>query len=194
MDNHHSASSASSTDALRQSSKSDRDPIGHNIESILAIHARDEQLISRSQRMLETMLDSMGQPIYLCIITLLCIFWILANVILEMMGLPMFDAPPFHWLQGIIGLLALLIMIIVLIKQNRLAKIDERRAHLELQVNLLTEQKTSKLIKLLVELRRDLPMIKNRQDPEAAVFQKPTNPEAVLAALDEHIETETKKV
>lgn len=81
----------------------------------------------------------------------------------------------------------------MLIKQNRLVKFDERRAHLELQVNLLTEQKTSKLIKLLVELRRDLPMIKNLRDPEAAAFQQPTDPEAVMAALDEHLETETRK-
>jgi uncharacterized membrane protein len=68
-------------------------------------------------------------------------------------------------------------------------KLEERRAHLELQVNLLTEQKTTKLINLLEELRRDLPMIKDRHDPESAAFQQPTDPEAVLAALDEHIAT-----
>ncbi len=31
----------------------------------------------------------------------------------------------------------------------------------------------------------DLPMVKDRHDPEAAALQKPTNPEEVLAALEE---------
>ncbi len=53
-----------------------------------------------------------------------------------------------------------------------------------MQVNLLTEQKTTKLIRLLEELRRDLPMVKNRHDPEAAALEKPTNPEEVLAVFE----------
>jgi len=78
--------------------------------------------------------------------------------------------------------------IVVLVKQNRLAKMEERRAHLELQVNLLTEQKATKIINLLEELRRDLPMIKDRHDAEATAFQQPTDPESVLAALDNRTE------
>ncbi len=73
----------------------------------------------------------------------------------------------------------------VLIKQNRLAKLEEQRVHLELQVNLLTEQKTAKLINLIEELRHDLPMVKDRHDPESEALQKPTDPEQVLSALDE---------
>ena len=38
-------------------------------------------------------------------------------------------------------------------EQNRLGKLEELRAHLDLQVNLLTEQKTTKLIDLMEELR-----------------------------------------
>jgi len=74
---------------------------------------------------------------------------------------------------------------VVLITQNREAKLEKHRLELELQVNLLTEQKTTKVIRLLEELRRDLPMVKNRHDPESAALQKPTNPEEVLAALEE---------
>ena len=86
----------------------------------------------------------------------------------------MFDPPPFAWLQGIFSLGALLTATVVLIKQNRLAKLEEPRAHLDLQVNLLAEQKTTKLIDLMEELRRDLPMVKDRNDPEAAALQTST--------------------
>lgn len=73
----------------------------------------------------------------------------------------------------------------VLIRQERLAKLEERREHLDLQVNLLTEQKTTKLIHLFEELRRDLPMVRDRRDPESETMQQPTDPHRVLAEIDE---------
>jgi hypothetical protein len=41
------------------------------------------------------------------------------------------------------------------------------------------------MIDLLEELRRDLPNVKNRDDPEAVALQQSMNPDLVLAALDE---------
>jgi uncharacterized membrane protein len=86
----------------------------------------------------------------------------------------------------------LLAATIVLTKQNRLERLAERRAHLDLKVTLLTEQKTEKLIDLLEELRRDLPNVKDRHDPKAAAMQQSMDPDAVLAALDERIEPEER--
>jgi uncharacterized membrane protein len=76
---------------------------------------------------------------------------------------------------------------VVLIKQNRVARLGEQRAHLDLKVMLLIEQKSAKLIDLLEELRRDLPNVKNRHDSGAAVMQQAMSPEGVLAALDEEV-------
>jgi hypothetical protein len=45
------------------------------------------------------------------------------------------------------------------------------------------------VINLLEELRRDLPMVNNREDAEAVALQRPTNSEQVLAALDVKRET-----
>jgi uncharacterized membrane protein len=111
---------------------------------------------------------------------------------LHQLGITEFDPAPFIWLQGIVGLGALLTATVVLIKQNRLAKLAEQRAHLDLKVTLLTEQKAAKLIDLLEELRRDLPNVRNRHDPEAAALQQSMNPDMVLAALDERSEPEVK--
>jgi uncharacterized membrane protein len=95
------------------------------------------------------------------------------------------DPAPFAWLQGVIGLMALLTTNVVLIRQNRLGRLADQRAHLELKVTLLTEQKVAKLIDLIEELRRDLPNVKDRHDPGAAALKQSMNPEGVLAALDE---------
>jgi len=70
----------------------------------------------------------------------------LANAVLRGAGMAEFDPPPFFWLQGIVGLGALLTATVVLAKQNRFAKLAEQRELLDLKVTLLTEQKAAKLI------------------------------------------------
>jgi len=108
------------------------------------------------------------------------------------LGLHEFDPAPFFWMQGALGLGALLTATVVLTKQNRMERLAEQRAHLDLKVTLLTEQKTAKLIDLLEELRRDLPNVRDRDDPEATVMQQSMKPDAVLAALDERIEPDER--
>ncbi|MEQ6342476.1 MAG: DUF1003 domain-containing protein [Gammaproteobacteria bacterium] len=172
-----------------KSSESKLGQISQNIETILAFYTREEQKISRSQRVLENISGILGQPLYLVSILLFVALWMLANIFARHAGMAVIDPAPFFWLQGMVSLGALLTSTAVVIKQNRLAKLEEKRAHLDLQVNLLTEQKVTKLINLMEELRRDLPMVKDRHDPDAAAFQQPTNPHVVLAALDEQRET-----
>ncbi|WP_273121746.1 DUF1003 domain-containing protein [Ferrovum myxofaciens] len=165
--------------------ESERDQISQNIEAILKFYTREDQKISHSQRVLERISLFIGQPVFVGAILLFVVLWTISNIVLHQLGLTAFDPPPFFWLQGIVGLGALLIMTVVLTKQNRLAKLEEQRAHLDLKVTLLTEQKAAKLIDLLEELRRDLPNVKNRHDPEAVALQQSMSPDLVLAALDE---------
>jgi len=168
------------------SDESECDQISQNIAAVLEFYTREEEKISRSQRLLERISGFVGQPIFLGIILVFVTFWILADTGLRELGMVEFDPAPFIWLQGIVGLGALLTATVVLTKQNRLAKLAEQRAHLDLKVTLLTEQKAAKMIELLEELRRDLPNVKDRQDSDAAALKQSMNPDLVLAALDEH--------
>ena len=172
---------------------SERSPVHQNIESIVAFYLREDQKISPFQRILERLSNYLERPIFPLLIILTVLLWIGGNEAEHLMHLQEFDPPPYAWLQGLIGLGGLLTAAVVLIKQQRLGKLAERRAHLDLQVNLLAEQKTTKLIALIEELRRDLPMVKNRLDAEASAMQMPTDPEAVLSALDEHEQPAPKK-
>ena len=169
------------------SSESEQDQISQNLEAVLNFYSQEDQKISRSQRILESISLMIGKPAYLGFILLGVLLWVSANLLLRRMGRTAFDPPPFSWLQGLIGLGALLTATVVLAKQNRFSKLAKQRAHLDLKVTLLTEQKAAKLIDLLEELRRDLPNVKNRPDPQAAALQQSMNPELVLAALDEDI-------
>jgi uncharacterized membrane protein len=178
------------TDHSTISDRSDNQQINQNIEAVLDFYAREDKKMRFSQRLLERISCFIGEPIFLALILFFVVIWISVNLLLAHFSVLQFDPPPFHFLQGIIGLSALLTATIVLSSQNRLAKLEEQRSHLELKVNLLTEQKTAKMIELLEELRVDLPNVKNRQDSEATELKHAMNPDQVLAALDERSEVE----
>jgi uncharacterized membrane protein len=161
------------------------DPIGQNIEAILDFYVREEEKLSSSQRRIEQFSGFVGRPLFLGIVLVFVSAWMFFNVSAPNFRLVEFDPAPFLYLQGLVALSGLLTSIIVLIKQNRLARMDEMRAHLDLKVTLLTEQKAAKMIDLLEELRRDLPNVKNRDDQHAAALTQAMNPDLVVAALEE---------
>lgn len=173
------------TTTPQTSAASDNEQIIQNINAVLDFYAREDEKIGYWQRAIERISAVIGQPAFLAFIFIFVLVWTLGDISLGLMGFREFDPPPFLWLQGLIGLAALLTTTIVLTRQNRVAKLEEQRAHLDLKVTLLTEQKAAKMIDLLEELRRDLPNVKNRDDHEAAVLLQSMNPGLVLAALDE---------
>lgn len=154
--------------------------VAENIDTILAFHQREEEQVSASQRMLERAGAALGRPAFIALTLAFVGAWITA----QMLWLT-FDPPPFFWLQGIVSLSALLMAIVILIKQNRQSTVEALHAHLDLQVNMLTEQKVSKLIELLEELRRDLPMVRDRRDETAEALQEPADTHEMLHALKE---------
>jgi len=166
------------------STDSETDQIGRNIAAVQEFYLREGRKLSGSQKMVERVSAVVGRPVFLGVIFGFVLLWVGLNVCLPHWGWTAFDPPPFGWLQGIIGLSALLIGTVVLSKQNRVAKLADQRAHLDLKVTLLTEQKAAKLIHLMEELRRDLPDVQNRHDSDAATLQQAMNPDLVLATLD----------
>ncbi len=164
----------------------EQDQISRNIAAVQEFYARESDKLSPSQRLMERLSELIGQPFFFVVILVFVGMWIGLDMIFRALHWPEFDPAPFAWLQGIVGLCALLTAIGVLSTQNRMAKLADQRANLDLKVTLLTEQKTAKLIDLLEELRRDLPNVKNRHDPNAESLQQSMNPLSVLEALDEH--------
>ncbi len=163
--------------------------ISQNIDNIIAFYKREELKTSESLRRLAAIGRMIGRPLYLLSVMFVATVWILFNSLAPRFGWERFDPPPFFWLQGVLSLGVFLTTTVVLIMQNRQAQFEAQRLNLNLQVNLLAEQKTTKLILLIEELRRDLPMVKDRHDAVAAALQTPTDPAKVLEAFEEQRES-----
>jgi uncharacterized membrane protein len=176
--------------------KDEPDLAGHvhqNVENIGAIVSTAERKITRHQRAVERFTRVIGRPRTLYLISGAVIAWALYNIAAPQLGLHRLDEPPFFWLQGLISLGALLTTVMVLTTQNRHLHLAEQRAHLDLQVNLLSEQKIAKLIALIEELRRDLPNVVNRRDSVAEQMQEPVNPAAMVSAIEHTLSQATQE-
>jgi uncharacterized membrane protein len=153
------------------------EPITQNISDIVELQEKELAEMSAAQRRLEGLSRRVGRPGYIVGLLIAVAVWIALNLLRAQLGLRPFDPPPFQGLQGVLTLIALLTATVVLIGQRRQTRLTEQRAHLDLQINLL--------IHLLEELRQDLPMVRDRHDPHAAVLQKPTDAARVLSALQD---------
>jgi uncharacterized membrane protein len=159
------------------------DPVARNISDILELESQELARTTRAQRWLETLSRGLARPVFPVGLLIFIGAWIGVNVTTTDVGIPHFDPPPFAWLTGLLTLVALLVTTIVLIGQGRQNTLAEQRAHLDLQISLLTEQKVTKLIHLLEELRIDLPGVRLREDPHVSELKKPADPAQVASAL-----------
>ncbi len=139
---------------------------------------------SRTQRAIERLVLRLGRPMAVYIILFFAAAWIAVNLVLQASGRAPFDPPPFNYLEGLLSLAALLMTIVILTSENRLSEIEERRAHLHLQVSLLAERKIAKVVQLLEELRIDIPEVPDREDREAQAFTLPADPHEVAAEIE----------
>jgi uncharacterized membrane protein len=158
--------------------------VTESIATIAAVRHGAAGQVTRHQRLVEAVATKLGQPRTVYVAAVLVVTWIAYNASCRLWGWRALDPAPFFWLQGASSLFAALITTIVLASQNRQRRELEKRALLELQVNVLAEHKVTKIIALLEELRRDLPTVVNRTDSLADAMQEQANPSAMLSALE----------
>ena len=94
------------------------DNVNENVETLASLRARAEQDVSRHQRRIERLTAQLGQPRSFYVIVAGVAAWSGFNLLAPHLGMRAFDPPPFVWLQGVVGLGALLMATIILITQN----------------------------------------------------------------------------
>ena len=110
--------------------------------------------------------------------------WVLLNVI---PGIKHIDPFPFTFLTLVVSLEAIFLSTFILISQNHDMKISERRNHLDLQINLLSEQENTKMIAMLqaiaVKVDADLDQV-----PQLQAVSEEIEPEKLVQQIEAHVE------
>jgi uncharacterized membrane protein len=169
-----------------------RGVVSENVEKIAAVAEQHESRLPRHHGAIATLTTVLGQPILLWAELAAIGLWVIVSTTAHIRGHLPFDPPPFFWLQGFMSTASLLLTTMVLIAQNRQRLLSERRSHLDTQLSLMVEQKVAKLISLVEELRRDLP-VPNRRDPTAESMERATDPQDVAAQVDEWLDPTTRR-
>lgn len=108
--------------------------------------------------------------------------WIAANV--RLLPLRPFDPFPFSLLTTMVSLEAIFLTLFVLASQNRLTQEADRRAHLDLQVNLLAEQEMTVVLQMLKEICEHLELHDTIQSRKFIELVQRTD----VGQLAEHVE------
>jgi uncharacterized membrane protein len=106
--------------------------------------------------------------------------WIVINV---SPGIGHFDPFPFTFLTLVVSLEAIFLSTFILISQKRAALVSERRNQLDLQINLLTEQENTRMLKVLGAIAKKLG-VSIAEDPSTEVLEQATQPDKLVEQIE----------
>jgi uncharacterized membrane protein len=96
-----------------------------------------------------------------------------------------FDPYPFTFLTFVVSLEAIFLSTFILISQNHEELLARRRNHLDLQINLLSEQENSQILKMLSLIVRQMEI---PHDQNGRALEEPVRPEDLVSQIKDVIE------
>jgi uncharacterized membrane protein len=157
------------------------DVVERNIQAIEEHRREAEENRSSQDRLADAVTRFAGSVPFVYFHIVWFTLWVAAN--LRIGGMPAFDPYPFGLLTTIVSLEAIFLSTFVLVSQNRQAAIAERRAELDLQINLLAEYEVTRILTMVDALAKQR-KIKKYDGGELKDLEKDVKPEAVLEELD----------
>ena len=106
--------------------------------------------------------------------------WIVFNLV---PGIRHVDPFPFTFLTLVVSLEAIFLSTFILISQNHDTRISDRRNHLDLQINLLSEQENTQMIGMLRAIAEKVGA-ELGQDAHVEAFSEKTEPERLVKQIE----------
>ena len=161
--------------------------VPHHVEetvaTIAALHAAHYREARALQKAVSRATSGVAQPATLILITVAIAGWVTLNLILPEFGRAALDPFPFPLLAAVVSTVSLYLAAMILITQRHDDELATRREQMTLELAILSEQKSSKIIALLEEFRRNDPNQGNQRDKVAEALAQPADPQVVLDAI-----------
>jgi len=157
--------------------------VDRNIRALLQQRQEQQGSRSRQERIADAVTRFAGSMRFVYIHLVVFGTWILVNVGWLPLA-PRFD-PSLVILAMVASVEAIFLSTFVLISQNRMSAIADRRADLDLQVSLLAEHEITRLITLVTAMAERMG-IDEAQDPELSELSRDVEPEKVMQTMEAH--------
>jgi uncharacterized membrane protein len=137
------------------------------------VRAEHKQETSTLQHGVDRLTALVGLLGFVAVLTIAIVLLIATNILTMIVGFRPVDPPPFVWLQDAITTGALYVATLILTTQRREEKLSSQREQLLLELAIVNDQKSSKIIALLEESPRDNSTVIDRIDDEARTMSTP---------------------
>jgi uncharacterized membrane protein len=165
--------------------------IDQNIRTLVRLRLQAERARGVQDRAADALTAFSGRMVFVYIHIVWFAVWFVLNT--GMFGIKPFDPFPYGLLTLIVSLEGIFLATFLLISQNRMAQVSERRADLDLHINLLAEHELTRALKLLDAIGEKLGI--ENPDAELMELEMDTRPEDVLAEIErlQHIALERRR-
>lgn len=182
MEEDNSGPKTGQSDERRQADESVSGILDRNINALIARRADEEKKLGLQSRTAAAITDFAGSMLFVYIHAIVFGLWIVIN---EgwLPVLPAWD-PSLVILAMAASVEAIFISTFVLISQNRMAIQDDKRADLSLQIALLNEHETTKLIAMVSAIAEKLEITTEVAPHEIDEMKRNVPPEVVLEEIE----------
>ena len=156
--------------------------LDRNIGALEHRRRREEQDTSTQQRIANTITRFAGSMAFVYVHLAAFSAWIVCNIGV-IPGIKPWDAS-FVILATEASVEAIFLSTFVLISQNRASAIAEKRADLDLQINMLSEHEITRLLTLTMAMAEKMGVDVAHERPDLAELQRDVAPEAVLDEIE----------
>ncbi len=155
-----------------------------NVETIARMERAADTHRTLGERVADGFATVVGSWTCIIIQSVLLAGWIALNVLAWVRH---WDPYPFILLNLALSFQAAYTGPIVMMSQNRQAKLDDRRNHLDLQINLLAEQENTEMLRLLRRICEKIG-VEVEDEKSLQALERQTKPEKVVREIERNAE------
>jgi uncharacterized membrane protein len=165
------------------------DAIRQNIEAVASMEEKYLSDRGTGDRVADNVAAFSGSMTFVLLHIFIYSAWILINLKLVPL-IPAFDPYPFMLLSMVVSLEAIFLSTFVLMKQNRMSKRADSRAHLDLQINLLAEKEMTMVLQMLRQIGDKVGVRDRRLERELDQLTDETSLEMLAEEVEEKLSKE----
>lgn len=159
------------------------DLTARNVKTIAKMEAASATCRTLGETCADAVVKSVGSWTFLIVQSILLVIWMLLNV---WGWINHWDPYPFVLLNLVLSFQAAFATPVILMSENRQARLMERRNHLDLQINLLAEQENTEQLRLLHLICNRLQI--HVDEPELSALEDSARPDAIVQQIIESVE------
>jgi uncharacterized membrane protein len=159
-----------------------------NVAIIAEMEKAAQGIRTRGERVADRIATWVGSWTFIILQTAILLVWIVLNVLAWKYR---WDPYPFILLNLALSFQSAYAAPILMISQNRQAKLSERRNHLDLQINMLSEQETTEILRLL-RLLCAKNGVRLEHDVNGHAFEEETRHAEIVRQIQGEIEAQTE--